>query len=68
MNAGGLAYSTFCFFWCFWPNATPAPAADFNWAVLMFLATVLIAAVDWVVRARKVYKGPVVLVEGWREE
>ena len=66
INACGLAYSSFCFFWCFWPNTTPVTADEFNWAVVMFIAVMLICAVAWVVRARHVYKGPVVLVEGWR--
>ncbi|KAF2808667.1 GABA permease-like protein [Mytilinidion resinicola] len=56
------------FFWCFWPNATPVTAVDFNWAVVMFVGLAGIAAVDYVIRARHVYKGPVVLVEGWKGE
>ena len=67
INTGGLAYSTFAFFWCFWPNVYQPSLVDFNWSVLMFVVVAIIAAIDWVVRARKVYKGPVVLVEGWRE-
>jgi len=66
VNAAGFAYSTFSFFWCFWPNATPVNAQDFNWSVLMFLVVAVMAAVDWAFRGRRVYKGPVVLVEGWQ--
>ncbi|KAF7194323.1 Choline transport protein [Pseudocercospora fuligena] len=66
INTGGLAYSTFCFFWCFWPNVYQPSLVDFNWSVLMFIVVAIIAAIDWVIRARHVYKGPVVLVEGWR--
>ncbi|KAK3071926.1 hypothetical protein LTR53_007772 [Teratosphaeriaceae sp. CCFEE 6253] len=68
INAGGFLYSTFCFFWCFWPNAIPITASDFNWAVLMFVVVALGAAVDWVFRGRKVYKGPVVLIDNWAGE
>jgi choline transport protein len=68
VNAGGLAYSTFAFFWSFWPNATPVDLVSFNWAVVMFVGVVLICMVDYWVRGRKAFTGPVVLVEGWRTE
>ena len=71
INAGGFAYSSFAFFWCFWPNVTLNPLnwqGNFNWAVVMFVATCFVCLVDWFVRARKAYRGPVVLVEGWRGE
>jgi choline transport protein len=68
INAAALLYSTFAFFWCFWPNTTPVTADDFNWAVVMFFATFLIAGVDWVFRGRHHYDGPVVLSEGWHQE
>ncbi|CAK1361246.1 uncharacterized protein RHO25_005156 [Cercospora beticola] len=67
INIGGLAYSSFAFFWCFWPNIRNPSLVDFNWSVLMFVVVGLIAAIDWVVRARHVYTGPVVLVEGFRD-
>ncbi|GAB7357408.1 hypothetical protein MBLNU459_g8341t1 [Dothideomycetes sp. NU459] len=68
VNVAGFLYSTHAFFWCFWPNTTAKDAADFNWAVLMFCAVAIASVIDWVLRARKVYKGPVVLVEGWKGE
>jgi amino acid transporter len=68
VNAGGLAYSLFAFFWSFWPNATPVDLVSFNWAVVMFVEVMLICMVDYWVRGRKVFTGPVVLVEGWRTE
>ncbi|SMQ47770.1 unnamed protein product [Zymoseptoria tritici ST99CH_3D1] len=68
VNLAALAYTTFAFFWCFWPNYYRPSLTDFNWSVLMFGVVALIAVVDWVVRARKVYTGPVVLVEGRKEE
>ncbi|KAA6408204.1 MAG: amino acid transporter [Lasallia pustulata] len=68
VNIGGLAYSTHAFFWCFWPNATPVDVTTFNWALVMFWGLAVIALVYYWVKGRHVYKGPVVLVEGWREE
>lgn len=65
VNAGGLLYSLYAFFWCFWPNATPVDAPSFNWAVVMFMAVFFISLVDYVFRARKHFTGPVVLVDGW---
>jgi choline transport protein len=66
VNAAGMLYSFYAFFWCFWPESTPVEVSSFNWAVVMFLGTTLLAALDYVVRGRKQYKGPVVLVEGYK--
>ncbi|KAJ9630757.1 hypothetical protein H2203_001281 [Taxawa tesnikishii (nom. ined.)] len=68
VNTVGVLYSTHAFFWCFWPNYTPTDAPGFNWASVMFVAVLLFCAIDYMLRAKKVYKGPVVLVEGWRGE
>jgi hypothetical protein len=68
VNTGALLYSTFAFFWSFWPNEVPVTVENFNWAVVMFLATAIIAIFDWCVRGRHVYKGPVVFSEGWKEK
>ncbi|KAL5379176.1 hypothetical protein DPSP01_008625 [Paraphaeosphaeria sporulosa] len=65
VNSVGLLYATHAFFWCFWPNATPFALEDFNWSVVMFVAVAVLCLVDYAIRGRKVYKGPVVLVEGW---
>jgi amino acid transporter len=65
VNTGALLYSSFCFFWCFWPNAVPVNRENFNWAVVMFIAVFFFCLVDWLLRAKNVFKGPVVLVEGW---
>lgn len=66
VNTGALLYSTFAFFWSFWPNETPVTTENFNWAVVMFVATFIIAAVDWAFRGRLRYNGPVVHSEGWK--
>lgn len=68
VNALALLYASFTFFWCFWPQNTPTNAQDFNWSVLMFGVVFIICIVDWFLRARKIYTGPVVLVEGWKGE
>ncbi|KAF1917448.1 amino acid permease-domain-containing protein [Ampelomyces quisqualis] len=67
VNVAGMLYSFYAFFWCFWPEATPVELSSFNWAVVMFLGTAVLAGVDYAVRGRKQYKGPVVLVNGYKE-
>lgn len=65
INMAGLLYSLYAFFWCFWPNATPVTAQDFNWASVMFVGVLLLCLADWALRARRRFTGPVVLTEGW---
>lgn len=65
VNAAGFLYSTYAFFWCFWPNETPVTLDNFNCSVVMFVAILVLCLVDWFVRARKHFSGPVVLVDGW---
>jgi choline transport protein len=36
--------------------------------VLMFMVVLLVSIIDWVVRGRKVYTGPVTLTEGYKGE
>lgn len=52
----------------FWPNAQPVTVDNFNWAPVMFVAVVVMALITYFVQGRKVYTGPVVIVEGRREE
>jgi choline transport protein len=68
INAFAVLYSSYVFFWMFWPQTTSNAAADFNWSVLMFMVVLLVSILDWVVRGRKVYTGPVTLTEGYKGE
>jgi len=52
----------------FWPNAQPVTIDNFNWAPVMFVAVVVVALITYFVQGHKVYSGPVVIVEGRREE
>ena len=65
INAGGLLYSVFAFFWCFWPESKEVTLEGFNWAVVMFVALALGSTLDFWLRARKDFKGPVTIVQGW---
>ncbi|KAF1965590.1 GABA permease-like protein [Bimuria novae-zelandiae CBS 107.79] len=66
INTVGFLYASHAFFWSFWPNYNSNEIHDFNWAVVVFAGVAVASLVDYVVRGRKVYKGPVVLVQGWR--
>lgn len=66
INAGGMTYALFAFFWSFWPNATPVEATSFNWAVVMFVTLATVSLGYYAIKGRRVFTGPVVLVEGWR--
>ncbi|KAF2141107.1 uncharacterized protein K452DRAFT_229389 [Aplosporella prunicola CBS 121167] len=66
INIFGLLYSLHVFFWCFWPESTPTTVEDFNWASVMFVAVAIVSTVYYILVGRHVYKGPVVLVEGWK--
>jgi len=66
INAFGMFYATWAFFWCFWPNTTPVTVQDFNWASVMFVGVAIVCGIDYFVRGRHHYKGPVVLVEGYK--
>lgn len=68
VNVAGVLYATHAFFWCFWPESTPVELESFNWAVVMFGAVVVLSFIDYVIRGRKQYKGPVVLVDGFKGE
>ncbi|KAF9073083.1 putative GABA permease [Rhodocollybia butyracea] len=62
INAIGIAYVVFGFFWSFWPNSIPIDPMNFNWSVVIFLGVLLFCLVMYMVEGRKVYHGPVVIV------
>jgi len=62
VNAVGLAFVTFSFFWSFWPNAIPITAENFNWSVVLFVGVFAICIVMFFAQGRKVYTGPVTTV------
>ncbi|PSN74810.1 amino acid permease 2 [Corynespora cassiicola Philippines] len=66
INIGGFLYSFHAFFWCFWPNTTPTDKENFQWSSVMFVGVAILCGVDYFFRGRKQYKGPVVLVDGYK--
>lgn len=67
INIIGLVYSSWSFFWSFWPNAHHVDAENFNWACVLFVGFMAISALLYYVRARHIYDGPVVLVAKQRD-
>lgn len=59
VNAATVAYCVFVFFWSFWPNTTAGGASNFNWAVAIWLAVLILALAMWIVQGRKHYRAPV---------
>ncbi|THZ18855.1 GABA permease-like protein [Aureobasidium pullulans] len=68
INIVGLLFAWEVFFWCFWPNAQPVTVDNFNWAPVMFVAVVVGALITYYFQGRRVYTGPVAIVQGRQEE
>ena len=64
INAAGVIYAFWAFFWAFWPTYNPVEPASFNWASVLFTATLIGAGTHFVFVARHKYLGPVTKVEG----
>ena len=63
INAVALGYIAWAFFWSFWPNEYQPTVQTFNWAVVLFVGVMGIACIEYVLRARKYYQGPVLKVQ-----
>lgn len=59
VNVMGVAYTSFSFFWSFWPNETPVDLETFNWSVVMFIGILVISLAMYLISARHHYVGPV---------
>jgi len=64
VNVLGVSYSSWAFFWSLWPIERKWEADKFNWASVMFVGVTVSSAVDFWLRGRLVYEGPVKLIEG----
>jgi choline transport protein len=67
-NIVAVLYSVHVFFWSFWPESTPVDRSSMNYAIAIFGGTLIVAALTYAFKGRKVYKGPVVTVEGFNAE
>lgn len=71
VNCIALLYTSWAFVWSLFPNAYAVTPQNFNWASVLFVALMGIAAVLYWTHARHVYEGPVAKVvplEGMESE
>lgn len=59
-NAYACAYMVFVIFWSVWPPGTPVTASTMNYSVAVTGGVMILSAIWYFVRAKKVYKGPTV--------
>jgi amino acid transporter len=59
-NAYACCYMVFVIFWSVWPPATPVTASTMNYSVVVTGGVMLLSAVWYFVRAKEVYRGPLV--------
>jgi hypothetical protein len=58
-NAYACAYMIFVIFWSVWPPATPVKADTMNYSVVVTGGVMILSGIWYFVRARKVYRGPI---------
>lgn len=62
VNGVALLYALWAFFWGFWPPVRDVTTDTMNWAVVIFVAVMLLAAATYALHAKNVYDGPVAQV------
>lgn len=67
VNVFAVLYSTLAIVLSCFPVALPVDAVDANWAPAIMGGVLLIALVSYILQGHKIYKGPVVFVEGRRK-
>ena len=63
LNIISLMFVTPLLFFYVWPVAQPVTATGMNWSSIMFVGILIIAFVYYILKARHVYTGPVILVK-----
>ena len=53
-----LAFSVVGWFFSFWPPTAAVTVTTFNWSLVVYLCTIVLAMVWWAVYARRIYTGP----------
>ena len=64
INIAAVCYAFWGFFWAFWPTYHHVIPSTFNWASVLFTATLLGAGIHFIFVASRKYFGPVTKVEG----
>ncbi len=63
INIVAILYLIIALIMSFFPLVTPVTAQTMNWGIVMYVGVILIALVDYAIRGRHFYEGPVVLVK-----
>ena len=63
LNGLAIAYVLFAGFWSFWPNATPVDLETFNWSGPIFVVVFFLCIGNYLAVGRRIYVGPVTLVQ-----
>ncbi|KAJ5682362.1 GABA permease [Penicillium macrosclerotiorum] len=63
VNIVALLYSCFALFWSLWPSNYPVTVENFNWSVVIFGGVFFISLGMYIVKGRKEYAGPAVIVQ-----
>ena len=58
ITIAALIYSIIGWLFSFWPANAPITVASFNWSIVVYVGSIGMAMLWWVVRARHVYCGP----------
>ncbi|KAK0249369.1 hypothetical protein LTR91_024109 [Friedmanniomyces endolithicus] len=63
VNVAALVFVTPMLFFYVWPLTTPVTPQNMNWSSVLFFGVLLVAAIHYLVKARHIYVGPVMLVK-----
>ncbi|KAJ5173413.1 hypothetical protein N7492_006006 [Penicillium capsulatum] len=63
VNIIALLYSCFALFWSLWPGDREVTLENFNWSVVIFGGVFVISLFMYLVKGRKDYAGPAVIVQ-----
>ncbi|KAK6438143.1 hypothetical protein LTR95_005657 [Oleoguttula sp. CCFEE 5521] len=59
-NAYACTYMIFVIFWSVWPPETPVTASTMNYSVVVTGGVMILSAIWYYVRAKKIYRGPLI--------
>ena len=68
INIFAFLYSWVALIFACFPVSTPTDPVDANWGPVIWAGVLIIAVISYLVQGRRIYKGPVVYVEGVRSE
>ena len=63
INITALVYSSWAFFWSFWPNSYTVTAVNMNYAVVLFVGFITVSMIIYLWHSRHIYEGPVAKVQ-----